>query len=112
MAAIDVLGASVVLWVVRQVDGRFVVDVDRRGDHLGFAELGKEGAQVSGLLRSFGGGHDLGLAAGQRDRGLFLGRPRDGRLIVDEHVTASGVFRGPVGIREADHWSCVGGFIA
>eukprot|EP00965_Chrysotila_dentata_P255471 6212234-Pleurochrysis_carterae.AAC.2 len=73
MAAVDVLGARVVLRVVRQVDGCLVVDMDRRGNRLSFTELGEEGAQVSGLRCGLGGGHDLCLAARQRDRGLFLG---------------------------------------
>eukprot|EP00965_Chrysotila_dentata_P117203 3873046-Pleurochrysis_carterae.AAC.1 len=58
----DVLGPRVMLWVVRQVDGRFVVEMQRGRVVRVFAELVEERAEIRGLFRSFGGRDDFCLA--------------------------------------------------
>eukprot|EP00965_Chrysotila_dentata_P066912 2215370-Pleurochrysis_carterae.AAC.1 len=64
-----------VLGVVREVDGRFVVQVHGGGVTAGLAEFVEEGAQVGRLFSRLGGCDDLCLARGERHRRLLFAAP-------------------------------------
>eukprot|EP00965_Chrysotila_dentata_P227530 6196068-Pleurochrysis_carterae.AAC.1 len=65
MTSVNVLGSGVVLGVVREVDCRFVVDMERCGFRLCGSELVEKGAEVHGFFGRLRRGDDLGLAARQ-----------------------------------------------
>eukprot|EP00965_Chrysotila_dentata_P135516 4480169-Pleurochrysis_carterae.AAC.1 len=87
MASVDVLGPRMVLGVVREVDSRFVVQVQGGGVTAGFAELVEEGTKVGGFLSRFGGRDYLRFARGERHRRLLFAAPRDGSLSIHEDMT-------------------------
>eukprot|EP00965_Chrysotila_dentata_P027499 913299-Pleurochrysis_carterae.AAC.1 len=62
MSPVDVFCPLVMLGVVCQVYGAFVVHADRRRLRLLEAEFCKEGSQVDRLLGGLRGGDDLGFA--------------------------------------------------
>ena len=87
VATMDVLGTRVMLRVVRQVDGRLVVEMQRGRVARVFAELFEERSEIRGLFCSLGGCDDFCLARRKGDARLFLGGPRNGRLVVHENVS-------------------------
>eukprot|EP00965_Chrysotila_dentata_P054972 1824863-Pleurochrysis_carterae.AAC.1 len=67
MSTVDMLGASVVLGVVREVNGRHIVHVQRGGLKRGHSEFREERAQVDRLFGRLGGGDDLSFTRRQGD---------------------------------------------
>eukprot|EP00965_Chrysotila_dentata_P169760 5603169-Pleurochrysis_carterae.AAC.1 len=103
MSAINVLGACVVLWVVREVNGGHVVYTEGRGLRRWKPELREERSQVDRLFGRFRRGHDLGFTRRECNRGLFLRGPRNCSLTINEYVPRGGMSRCPIGVREAVH---------
>eukprot|EP00965_Chrysotila_dentata_P073210 2419173-Pleurochrysis_carterae.AAC.1 len=79
VAPINVLGALMVLGVVRQVNRTFIVHRERSRSILRQPKFSKECAQVYGFLGRFGRGNYLGLTRGKCDASLLLGGP-DSRI--------------------------------
>eukprot|EP00965_Chrysotila_dentata_P041205 1367522-Pleurochrysis_carterae.AAC.2 len=72
MAAVDVLGTLMMLWVIGEVDCTLAVHGERSGRRLRQPQLLKKDPQVNGLLGRLRGGDDFGLAGGESDAGLFF----------------------------------------
>eukprot|EP00965_Chrysotila_dentata_P032345 1077890-Pleurochrysis_carterae.AAC.2 len=82
----DVLRARVVLWVEREIDGGFVIEIQRRRVLGVLAEFVEQRAQVGGLFGGFRRADDFGLTGRECHRRLLFAAPRDGGSSVHEHV--------------------------
>eukprot|EP00965_Chrysotila_dentata_P018082 600667-Pleurochrysis_carterae.AAC.1 len=77
------------LRVVCEIDGGFVIQVERRRLAMTIAELVEQSAHLYCLLRGFGSCDDFGLAGGQRHRRLLFATPGDGGASSDEWPSLS-----------------------
>eukprot|EP00965_Chrysotila_dentata_P029614 984601-Pleurochrysis_carterae.AAC.1 len=98
MAPVDVLGPLMVFRIVCEVDRGLVVHSQRSRRGARESQISEEGSEVYRLLGSLAGSHDLGLAGRESDRGLLLGRPRYGSLIVGKYESGGRVAGRPIGV--------------
>jgi len=96
MLNIDMLGASMVLGIVRKCDASLVVFTDDDGRELlvlAIQNLTEEEAKPNCFLSSLSECHILSFGGGQGHSGLFLARPGDWRLTSPKDVSTSAMTR-------------------
>eukprot|EP00965_Chrysotila_dentata_P145365 4800977-Pleurochrysis_carterae.AAC.1 len=96
MSSMYVFRPRVMLWVISEVDGAFIVQVKGRRCGVVGTELVEEGTQVRCFFRGFRRGYNFSFAGRQCHGGLFLAAPGDGSATVHEHMSRRGVTGGPV----------------
>eukprot|EP00965_Chrysotila_dentata_P061931 2052160-Pleurochrysis_carterae.AAC.1 len=85
MSSMYVFRPGVMLWVISEVDGTFIVQVKRRRRGVIGTELVEEGTR----------GNNFSFAGRQRHGGLFLAALGDGSATVHEYMSRRGVTGGP-----------------
>jgi hypothetical protein len=88
---LNVLGAAMLHWIGRHVDGGDVVIVDKCSRGKRMMELLKKLTKLAALSHRMGDGLVLGFSTGARDGGLMLGGPRDQTVAVVDIVAQHGV---------------------
>eukprot|EP00965_Chrysotila_dentata_P118949 3933151-Pleurochrysis_carterae.AAC.2 len=87
VATVDVLGPSMMLGIIRQIDGRLVVQGESSRRLRRVAKLGEQGPKIDSLLGSFRCSYYFCFTRREGDCRLFLAGPGSGGLIRKEkHV--------------------------
>jgi len=99
------LGAVLVNRVGSELDRCLIVLVENCRQKLGKPEPGEKATEPDNLCARLGGGHVLGFARGECDRGLELAAPRHRGPVEEEDESTDGTARvgisSPVGVCEA-----------